>query len=323
MSFPDWALPATAAVAMVGLGLFGIYSNIGANAESSARPVSAPKQVIPVWDPGDEEPSAQQSDDTLTPTPLPTLTQPTSSADTETLTDPWVSERMEAASKEPFVDELKELGEAAQRNSDHAGRPADSIPSEVESSVSKDTTTSSQNPAQPSTDQYPDTTPQQAPPQTLLPDLPKDTETSPPPPTNTTAPGGIDGNAGEGSDKRERILIVEDSRALSENLATLLNREPDLEVLGPTSSPTECRNFAAGGEGFDVSVVDLSLPDAQGIDLINELRKSCPDAPILVLTTSLDPRDQAQAIKAGADAVLSKSADLAEILSTIRRLSRG
>jgi CheY-like chemotaxis protein len=230
---------------------------------------------------------------------------------------------MEAASKGPFVEELKELGEADERNSDHAGRPADSIPSEVESPVSKDTTTSSQNPAQPSTDQYTDTTPQQAPPQILLPDLPKDTETSPPPPTNTTAPGGIDGNAREGSDKRERILIVEDSRALSENLATLLNREPDLEVLGPTSSPAECRNLAAGGEGFDVSVVDLSLPDVQGIDLINELRKSCPDAPILVLTTSLDPRDQEQAIKAGADAVLSKSADLAEILSTIRRLSRG
>ena len=121
----------------------------------------------------------------------------------------------------------------------------------------------------------------------------------------------------------KRILMVEDSRALSENLATLLNRTPDLEVLGTTSSPAECRNFVTGGEGLDVSIVDLSLPDGQGIDLINELRKSCPDTPMLVLTTSLDPRDQAQAIKAGADAVLSKSADLAEILSTIRRLSRG
>lgn len=322
MSFPGWALPATATVVMVGLGLFGVYSNIGANAESSAKPVSAPKQVIPVWDPGDEEPSVQQSDDILTPTPLPTLTQPTSSGDTGTLTDPWMSERMEAASKGPFVEELKELGEAAERNSDHADRPADPIPSEVESPVSKDITTSSQNPAQPSTDQYIDTMPQQAPPQTLLPDSPKDTETSPPPPTNTTAPGGINDNAGERSDKMKRILIVEDSRALSENLATLLNREPDLEVLGPTSSPAECRNFMAGGQGLDVSIVDLSLPDVQGIDLINELRKSCPDAPMLVLTTSLDPRDQEQAIKAGADAVLSKNADLDEIISTIRRLSR-
>jgi DNA-binding NarL/FixJ family response regulator len=43
---------------------------------------------------------------------------------------------------------------------------------------------------------------------------------------------------------------------------------------------------------------------------------------MLVLTTSLDPRDQEQAIKAGADAVLSKNADLDEIISTIRRLSR-
>lgn len=118
----------------------------------------------------------------------------------------------------------------------------------------------------------------------------------------------------------KRVLLVEDHRAFSDSFAMLLGEEPDIEVVGRVGSASECRRFAASGEKFDVAVVDLYLPDGEGIDLIGELRKVCPRAPVLVLTISLDPDDHSRAIGAGADKVLSKSTSLEEIVATVRHL---
>jgi two-component system response regulator QseB len=137
---------------------------------------------------------------------------------------------------------------------------------------------------------------------------------------DTPSRWGVD-DTGEGSGEPKQILIVEDPRALGESLAMLLNRQPGLEVVGRTSSAFDCRDFTVGEQGFDVSVVDLSLPDGQGASLIEELRRSCPHAPVLVLTESLDPSNHERAMRAGADAVLSRGVDPKEILSVVRRLS--
>jgi DNA-binding NarL/FixJ family response regulator len=102
-----------------------------------------------------------------------------------------------------------------------------------------------------------------------------------------------------------------------------LKREPDLEVVGQTGSPAECDNFVSAGGGLDVAIVGLFLPDGQGFSVIEGLRKSCPNVPLLVLTPSLDSPDQELAMKAGADAVVGKDADLEEIVSSVRRLSTG
>jgi DNA-binding NarL/FixJ family response regulator len=120
-----------------------------------------------------------------------------------------------------------------------------------------------------------------------------------------------------------RVLLVEDHRAFSGALAFSLDREPDLRVVGRTASAAECRRYLSGGEGFDVAVVDLYLDDGEGIGLIGEMRESCPGVPVVVLTVSVDPADHARAREAGADEVLSKAADLDEIVATVRRFGGG
>ena len=120
-----------------------------------------------------------------------------------------------------------------------------------------------------------------------------------------------------------RVLLVEDHRAFSEGLSLMLDREPDLRVVGRTDSAADCHRYLSGGEGFDVAVVDLYLADSEGIELIDEMRESCPGVPVLVLTISVDPADHARAKEAGADEVVSKAADLDEIIATIKRLGVG
>ena len=119
-----------------------------------------------------------------------------------------------------------------------------------------------------------------------------------------------------------RVLFVEDHRVFSDSFAQLLDREPDLKVVARTKSAAECQRYLSGGEGFDVAIVDLHLPDGEGSSLIEEMRESCPDVRVLVLTISIEPEELARAREAGAEEVLSKSDDLHDILGAIRRFAR-
>lgn len=123
-------------------------------------------------------------------------------------------------------------------------------------------------------------------------------------------------------ERMTRVLLVEDHRVFSAGLAYLLNLEPDMEILGAAHSARECRAYMESGECFDVAIVDLYLPDAEGIDLVGELREFCPDSAVVVLTISLDEDDWRRAEEAGANKVLSKAADPDEIVAAIRRIGK-
>lgn len=73
-----------------------------------------------------------------------------------------------------------------------------------------------------------------------------------------------------------RVMIVEDHADFRALMEVLLGREPDIELLAQAGSLAEAREQAARFE-FDVAVLDLGLPDGNGVDLIGELRRSNPD----------------------------------------------
>jgi DNA-binding NarL/FixJ family response regulator len=119
-----------------------------------------------------------------------------------------------------------------------------------------------------------------------------------------------------------RVLLVEDHYLMAEGLVMMLNRQADINVVGRTASVTECRDFLANEKGaFDISLVDLFLPAGEGLELIEELREACPQAAVVVLTSSFAPEDHQRAMEGGAEAVLSKAADYEELFSSVRRFS--
>jgi DNA-binding NarL/FixJ family response regulator len=77
------------------------------------------------------------------------------------------------------------------------------------------------------------------------------------------------------------------------------------------------------GSEADLGVIDLTLPDGEGTELIGELHEANPDFAALVLTASLDRTEYARAVEAGAAGVLHKSADVDAILDATRRLGEG
>ena len=120
----------------------------------------------------------------------------------------------------------------------------------------------------------------------------------------------------------QRLLLVEDHASFRQTLAYVFDQQPDFEVVAQAGSLAEARRVMSGREA-DLGVIDLVLPDGEGIELIREMGESNPLFAALVLTASLDRAEHARAIEAGAAGVLHKSADVDEILEATRRLAAG
>ena len=115
-----------------------------------------------------------------------------------------------------------------------------------------------------------------------------------------------------------RVMLVEDHLSFRQALAFLLSREPDLEVVAQAGSLSEARQML--DTPVDVAVLDLSLPDGDGSDLIGELRQTNAGISILVLTMTLGPSHLEEVLKAGADGVLHKVASPPTIVEEVRHL---
>jgi DNA-binding NarL/FixJ family response regulator len=119
-----------------------------------------------------------------------------------------------------------------------------------------------------------------------------------------------------------RLLLVEDHASFRQTLAFVFDQQPDFEVVAQAGSLGEARRVMRGRKA-DLGVIDLALPDGDGLELIEDLREANPLFAALVLTASLDRADHARAIEAGAAGVLHKSADVDEIMDAARRLAAG
>lgn len=119
-----------------------------------------------------------------------------------------------------------------------------------------------------------------------------------------------------------RVMLVEDQADFMYLMQRLLGREPDIEVVVQATNLAEARARIDGG-GFDVAVLDLNLPDGNGADLIEDLRRSNGSVAVLILSADLDPDNLARAHRAGADEILDKLAPPEEVVGAIRRCGSG
>lgn len=117
-----------------------------------------------------------------------------------------------------------------------------------------------------------------------------------------------------------RILLVEDHASFREALAHTLDEEPELSVVAQAGSLAEARE-ALGDT--DIAVVDLSLPDGDGSDLIQDLHAVNPRCRVLILSASIDPEQHVRAVEVGAAGVMHKCSSLADIVDAVQTLRKG
>jgi DNA-binding NarL/FixJ family response regulator len=119
--------------------------------------------------------------------------------------------------------------------------------------------------------------------------------------------------------KEIRVMHVEDHANFRDLMRSLMNSQSDMEVVAQAGSLDEARVQIAGSE-IDVAVLDLSLPDGNGLDLIPELRQANPDVGVLILSANLDPAGPERAPGTGADEILDKLAPVEAVLDSVRKL---
>ena len=118
------------------------------------------------------------------------------------------------------------------------------------------------------------------------------------------------------------VLTVDDHPLLRDGIAALIGSEEDMELIGEASNGREgldmFRKFRP-----DVTLMDLQMPEMNGIDAIGAIRGDFPEARIIVLTTHPGDVQVSRALKAGARAYLMKGELRKELLETVRAVHAG
>jgi DNA-binding NarL/FixJ family response regulator len=118
------------------------------------------------------------------------------------------------------------------------------------------------------------------------------------------------------------VLIVDDHPVVLTGLAALIESDPQLSVYATARTATAARALT-GETGPSVAVLDLHLPDGDGITLGVELKRRWPTVRVLILTMHADEATVIQSLASGLDGYLLKDADPEEVLAAVHSTSGG
>jgi DNA-binding NarL/FixJ family response regulator len=121
---------------------------------------------------------------------------------------------------------------------------------------------------------------------------------------------------------RAKILIVDDHALIRRGLEQIVNEQQDLEVCGEAESEAEALQ-AVSDLKPDLAIIDLSLGEKNGIDLIGSIKSKAPELPILVLSMHEETFHAERALRAGAQGYIMKGGSLDNLTAAIRKVIGG
>jgi RNA polymerase sigma factor (sigma-70 family) len=124
------------------------------------------------------------------------------------------------------------------------------------------------------------------------------------------------------SDKRIRVMLVDDHKVVRSGLRMVLDSQPGLQVVGEAGSGKEAVEMAPSVQP-DVILLDLILGEDSGTDVIPELLKCCEETRVLILTASHDRDEHRRAVRQGAMGVLIKESGMELLIKAIRKVCEG
>lgn len=123
-----------------------------------------------------------------------------------------------------------------------------------------------------------------------------------------------------------RILLGDDHRIVRQGLKQVLADAPEVDVVAEAETgPAILQQVdALGGKiGLDAVLLDIALPERDGMEVLQELRKNWPALPVLMLSTYAEKQYAVRCIKLGAAGYLNKSAHPDDMIAAVRKVAAG
>ena len=117
------------------------------------------------------------------------------------------------------------------------------------------------------------------------------------------------------------IILIDDHPLLRMGVAGYIQQEPDFRLTAQLANAAELRDWLAAGNRADAALLDRSLPDADGLDLVSDLRDI--GIKVIMLTIADSDEEISEAIASGVDGYVVKSSDPEQVLSAIRSVCDG
>ena len=119
-----------------------------------------------------------------------------------------------------------------------------------------------------------------------------------------------------------RVLIADDHAIVRQGLRQILSDTPDLTVAGEAENGVQAVQMVRSGE-WDVVLMDVSMPDRNGIDALKLIKKEFPRLPVLILSMYPEEQYAIRALKAGASGYLTKQSAPDLLVTAIRQVASG
>jgi two-component system, NarL family, invasion response regulator UvrY len=119
-----------------------------------------------------------------------------------------------------------------------------------------------------------------------------------------------------------KVLVADDHAVVREGLKQILADTSDIELAGEAATGSEALDKVRN-EDWDVVVLDISLPDRNGLDVLKQIKSGRPELPVLVLTMHGEEQYAVRVLRAGAAGYLTKETAPEQLVEAIRKVARG
>ncbi len=119
-----------------------------------------------------------------------------------------------------------------------------------------------------------------------------------------------------------RVLLADDHKVVCQGFRLILSRQPDVEVVGDAFNGKDAIELAARLEP-DVVVLDIAMPDINGVEATRQILRNSPGTKVVILTMHKDAVYVREALRAGAKGYLLKESIDGELVAAVRAVSRG
>lgn len=118
------------------------------------------------------------------------------------------------------------------------------------------------------------------------------------------------------------ILVTEDHGIVRQGIVSILERQPDFTVIAEAKDGLEAVTLYAAHTP-DITLMDLRMPNLEGVEAITRIRKESPKARIIILTTYDTDEDIYRGLQAGARGYILKDADFEDLVDAVRTVHQG